>query len=359
MVEKPDRVVDAGNKHESLDLAEISSRVWDSIAAEIFKPQPSITRKEVSAAKEKENQWSPKDSNSASKSSDYIQNKAAVTVSSSEFVRNNPGLKDKPASEWDKSGTYKVRHATTSEVDGGWKIKGVSSDGSIELQKSYQLEVAKKKDHDGLLESIPGVPDKHIKALEAKLAELPDNVKDALKSAGYKIVATRFNTDAIPELKGLHPRGWDPSSDFNTSDGTHDSVRRLILAPYAFIPQNKVEDVSRPDVLVHQIGHALDHALGKLSNKPEFQEAFAKDMQKMAKKELDEREEAIFTYFSQHRGPVKGENPGSEECFASLFGLVLTGPENPGDRKAFESNFSNTIEVVKKQIKGLGKDSQK
>lgn len=354
MVELPGRVEAGKNKEESFEPAELAIRVWDSIASEIFKPHSKSTAK--TAEKESSNTWSAKDSKATSEKSEYIHNKASVDVSNAEFIRSNPELKGKPSSEWSKDGNYKLRHATTGEVDSAWKLTGVKGDGSVQLQKDYRLEVASKKDHSDLIESIPGVPEKHVKALEAKLNELPANVKTALKDAGYKIVATRFNTDAIPELKALHPRGWDPSGNFDTSDGTHDNVRRLILAPYSFVNNRSVEAVSRPDVLVHQIGHALDHALGKLSNKPEFQEAFAKDMQQMAKKELDDREEAIFSYFSQKKGPVKGENPGSEECFASLFGLVLTGPENPIDKKAFENNFQNTIQVVKRQIKALGSE---
>jgi hypothetical protein len=288
---------------------------------------------------------------------DRIKTSAAVNVPAEAFLALNPGegrtIADLPGLVG-KDG-FKVRHATTGEVDGGWQLDSVSKDGSISLSRDYAMEVRNRSSHDRLIETLAGVPPEHVSALEQKLAQLPPHVLKALEDKGYKIIATPTNTDAIPDLKGKTPRGWPQGSTFDDSDGTHDNVRRVILAPYSYRQGNEFVPVERPDVVVHQIGHALDHAYGKLSNADEFQQAFRSDMKRLAEKgdNMSDRERAIYDYFNQKDGPARGERPGSEEAFASLAGLLLSGPENPGDRPVFEKNFAATAEVVRHQIDNL------
>ncbi len=347
-----ERSIGVGNEgvknQDSREESELSRQLWDEISsASKGTKAPENSNPEIA------NQW--RSNSKVSDKTDRISIKASVILDPLEFRRLNPTATnfEQLIHSKDKA-EFKVRHATTGEIDSGWKLDSIDNKGNLVLSKNYSMEVQAKNKHDGLVEAIPNVPERHIKALEEKLAQLPENVKEALKKAGYKIIATRFNTDAIPELKDLSPRGWDKNSNFDTSDGTHDNLRRVILAPYLYKPWQASEAVDRPEVLVHQIGHALDHAYGKLSNDPDFQKAFITDLEKMsARQDLDQREKAIFQYFSQKNGPVKDERPGSEECFASLFGLVLTGPENEIDKKPLEKNFPETIEVVRKLIKKL------
>jgi hypothetical protein len=278
-----------------------------------------------------------------------------------EFLEQNqlePQTIDKLRLSVGKEG-FKARHATTGEIDGQWTLAAVDKDknnaDSVRLTKDYSLSVQRKDKHDGLIEALPGVPQSHIRALEKKLAQLPTNVLRALESKGYKIVATTTNTDAIPELKGKSPRGWPTDSTFDNSDGTHDNVRRVILAPSRFKQGDDYVPVEREDVVVHQIGHALDHAFNKLSNDLEFQKAFQEDMRKLGAKGnlMNERERMIYDYFNQKDGPGKDEHPGREEAFASLFGMLLTGSENPDDKIHLERNFPNTIKVIQRQIAKL------
>ena len=361
------RGVDGTGKSENddFDPAEFARGVWDSVYSAFAKGSTPAESKDgadksdssraakPAAETEKVNQW--QFDGKPGERSERITIKSEINVEPRDFRLRNPSVTGKDE-ELVGKGDFKARHATTGEVDGGWKLEGVNKDGTLRLSKDYQMLVQSRKDHDGLVEAIPGVSKEHVQALEKKLAQLPDNVLKALKDAGYKVIATRFNSDAIPELKDLTPRGWDKRSTFDTSDGTHDNVRRAILAPTSFRDQyGREQDTDRPEVLVHQIGHALDHAKGKLSNDPEFQQAFQKDMQALARKgsDMTEREKLIYNYFNQQRGPTKGEFPGSEEGFASFFGLILTGPENPEDREPFEANFKNTIDVVRSQIRRL------
>ena len=352
-----DRVGSAGgDKSEFLsDAAHLSSGIWQETRAVSGKFLEQFNKAAGSQALPEldlNNQWHF--DRAVKPGLDRITTRAAVPVAEADFNALNPGVNPAAGNLPDLRGDkgFKVRHATTGEVDGGWKLDSVNKDGSLSLTKDYSLQVESKARHNGLIETLPGVPPGHTKALENKLAQLPAKVLQALKDRGYKIIATPSNTDALPELKGKTPRGWTEDSTFDNSDGTHDNVRRLILAPYKYMEGNEWRPVGRPEVLVHQIAHALDHSYGKLSNDPEFQQAFRQDMQKLAARgsSLSEHEKMIYDYFNQKENLARGERPGSEEAFASLFGMILTGPENPEDRPFFQANFANTVRVVRRQI---------
>lgn len=356
-----DRVDGAGDNQKALQGTEaaLSRAVWDSISQAFSlskkNERPPIGHLEA-ARPEKDsssNQWQTR--KRLSEGTELLTFNASIKVDKNEFLRTNPELKDKISENLGISG-MKVRHATTGQVDAGWKLNAINDDGTLSLSKSYDLTVNHGHKPNGLVETLSGVPESHRSELEKKLSELPENVLSALKDNGYKIIGARLNTQAIPELGGLTPRGWPSSSTFDHSDGTHDNVRRLIIAPLMYKNEkNELVPTERPEVVVHQIGHALDHALGKLSNNPDFQNAFRQDMQDLRKKGwlMSERERLIYDYFNQKDGPGKDERPGSEECFASLFGLALTGPENPEDKPVLENNFKRSLEVVRQIIRKL------
>lgn len=355
MEKHDDRVDGTGDFHDTFaGAAHLAQTIWKEMSPpfkQAFEQIANVALTITNDLQRPENSWQAKPGNKAGV--DQIYSRAAVNISAEEFAKQNPGA-GAPDKLIGQDG-FKLRHATTGQIDAGWRLDGINRDGSVKLSKDYQFNVQAKNDHSGLIEALPGVPEAHVQALQKKLDELPPNVLQALKDKGYKIIATTHNTEAIPELKGLTPRGWPKELDFDNSDGTHDNARRVILAPYRVSNGPEFVPVDRDNVVVHQIGHALDHAFGKLSSQDAFQQAFKQDMSNMAKKGLlnNDREKMIYDYFNQKDGPAKGERPGSEECFASLFGMLLTGPENPEDKVPFERNFSRTIAVVRKQIQSL------
>lgn len=350
-----DRVVGPGEFADEISgAAHLAQNIWKEMSPPIRQPFEQIGQFAINFSNElqhSENHWYSKAGNKPGV--EQIHLRASLNVTAEEFARQNPD-RGSPEKLIGRDG-FNLRHATTGQVDANWRLDGINKDGSLKLSKEYQFDVQSKNDHSGLIEALPGVPEPHIKALQKKIDELPPNVLRALSDKGYKILATTVNTAAIPELKGLTPRGWPKDMDFDNSDGTHDNARRVILAPYRFNNGQDFAPVDRENVVVHQIGHALDHAFGKLSNQPEFQDAFKKDMADLAQKgfAMTAREKMIYDYFNQKEGPAKGERPGSEECFASLFGSLLTGPENPEDKAPFQKNFQRTIAAVSKQIQKL------
>lgn len=272
---------------------------------------------------------------------DRLRLRAEHKVKEADLLASNPDLKGKidPA---DRTRTYNVRHATTGETDGDWKISEQNSDGTYSLSREYAIDVQSKENHNHALEAAAGVPKEFIDQVQKKLDQLPPHVMKSLERNGYKILATPMITDALPGLKRLTPRGWASDTTFDNSDGTHDNVRKQIIAPMRFVRDQSPEPVLRDNVVTHQIGHALDFANEFLSSRPEFIDAYNKDMQAI----VDKRN-PIYQYFSQPDGV------GRQETFASLFGLLTTGTENESDRAYFERNFKNLIPVVRKQINEL------
>lgn len=260
-------------------------------------------------------------------------------VSEADFKKANPDIDPKLI---DTTGNFKVKHPTTGAVDDGWKVKSRGKDGSITMTRDYNFDVQARKDHDGVLEAMPGVPESFTKHVQKKIDEMPPNVIANLQKHGYKIIAAPTIPDAMPELDKLTPRGWPGDMTFLDSDGTHDDVSKRIIAPMRFRNGQDIEPAMRENVVTHQVGHALDFANGFLSAKPEFIDAYKKDMAAILNKDT-----SIVKYLSQPDGV------GRQETFAAIFGLVTTGPENESDRKFLTRSFPNVIKVVENQIKEL------
>lgn len=322
-----------------------SDGAWTDVAASLWAQRDKFAKpveqgksvEQIKPVEPEVNRWTA--SKTDRDSIHRLSLKSSQVVDVKEFRAVNP---DAPADLQAKIGAqeFKFRHASTGEIDSGWKPESVT-DGRLKLTKSYETLVSAKKSHEGVIESLPGVPPSFVARLQSKLDELPANVRSNLQASGYKIIAAPVIADAIPELRKRTPRGWDEATTFENSDGTHENVRKLIIAPMRVKVDEDWFPVMRPNTLVHHVGHALDCANG-LSKDPGFQRAFKEDMDA-----LRGLNHPIAKYFAQPGGP------GAEEAFASLFGLALTGPENEADRPFLHRHFQNSMPVVKKQIERL------
>jgi len=283
-----------------------------------------------------DNRWQVKNSDQKP-GVDLLSLRAVQSVSVEQFMRDNPGV-DPAQLEKGKTYNYKTYQ---SKPDSGWSFAGKNEDGTLRLTKDMTLAVKHKDDHSGLIETVGNVSPEFRKEIEEKIKQIPKGVRDLLERAGYKVLVAPSVVEGLPELKGKTYRGWD--RNFEYSDGTQDAEKRLIVAPEKVkSEEGKWEKVSRPEVLTHQFGHALD-AAGKQTNgkyfsqTKEFQEAYRKDLARLSK---EDAESYIGKYLSQPDGG------GARETFASIFGVVTTGPENPEDKQALERMFPNTIKYM-------------
>ncbi|MBX9671488.1 MAG: hypothetical protein K2X93_28125 [Candidatus Obscuribacterales bacterium] len=326
----------------------------DLFVSALFPPQPetgdkpkpgsdkATSEKPAEKKADAPNQWTVKGTKDGGITSFGMT--AEYKVSADEFKKANPKIDPKTV-EVDKDKTFTVRHPTTGELDEGWKVKSKEKDGSLTLTRDYTMDLKTRegKAQAGLVQGMKHVPDSFLKKLDEKVKELPPNLISSLERNGYKIIAATNIPEAIPALADLTPRGWPKDLSFFESDGTHDSVSKRIIAPMRMGREGSAEPVTRDNVVLHQVGHALDHAHGFLSSKPEFVEAYNKDMAAI----FDKRH-PIYKYFSQ-----KEENAGRQEVFASMFGVALGKPENETDMDYLQRHFPNSLEVVKKQMKEI------
>lgn len=320
--------------NESAHFVDVIALFQDSSDRKADKPKPEAeTAKKTDAT----NQWSV--TGQPKPGVDRLSITSEYRVSEDEFKKANPGVKTEAI---DTTGSFNVKHPTTGAVDEGWKFKSREKDGSVVMTRDYIFDVQSKKDHGGVLESMPGIPESFTKHVAKKLDEIPPNVIANLNKHGYKIIAAATIPDAMPELEKLTPRGWPEDMKFINSDGTHDDVSKRIIAPMRFLNNGEMEPVMRDNVVTHQVGHAIDFANGFLSAKPEFVQAYEKDMRAILNKDS-----SIVKYLSQPNGI------GRQETFAAIFGLVTTGPENESDRKFLTRSFPNVMKVVEQQIKDL------
>ena len=263
--------------------------------------------------------------------------KAVQQVKLREFCKQN-GIDD--ADKIDINADYKFAHPT-GRVESGWRVQKLLGD-SISLFHETEIEAKASKNYAGLLAVMPGTSAEHVKAIEQTLKEVPPHILDFLTKSGYKILAAPRITSALPHLQGVQPRGWSGKT-FDNSDGTMDELRKLIVSPGEFKHKDQWLKNGRPDVVSHQIGHAIDAILKNYSSSEAFQKVYVRDMENIPSKDRNH----IYKYLAQ------GEGAGQKEAYACIFGMLLTGPENPEDRPYFEKYFANTISVLKQQIKSL------
>ena len=131
-----------------------------------------------------------------------------------------------------------------------------------------------------------------------ELKKLPDGVTDALRNGGIQIVAVKDSiVEVFPDLKGVTPRGWGGTGKtWDDVPGVFKSDRMTV----AVATSGKFPTGSN-DMILHEIGHGYDFAMGTLSSSPSFISAYNAD-------------KTHFTGYYTQPG-----NAGHEELFAESF----------------------------------------
>lgn len=104
-------------------------------------------------------------------------------------------------------------------------------------------------------------------------------------------------SDYMPELRGVHPRGWPADKSWDNVAGVYDgNVRRVVVGGGPGL------DHGSTSVAVHEAGHALDHALGDASSSQKFRAVYA-----------DALEQGLSPYYAQSGAG------GRQEMWAEAF----------------------------------------
>lgn len=178
-----------------------------------------------------------------------------------------------------------------------------------------------------------------VKEVENVLKSLPKGVVDKLNAHGVKAVVAGTLGDTLPQILHLHPRGWPAGATWENVDGVYDSSKKLAVAASAYTNlAGKMVLSGRPGgVMRHELGHAVDDALGRASRSADFMKAYRADVAK-----IPTVDHGKYKYYLQPG------SAGPSEAFAEIFGHHFGGGSGYQDLRTV---FPNTYRVLKKLIK--------
>ncbi len=166
------------------------------------------------------------------------------------------------------------------------------------------------------------------------ISKMSAETRDVLATSQTEIVAANKLTDALPELKGQKPRGWPPGLTWDAVDGAYSPSRNMVVVAEETADSNGkwVKSKRTEDVTRHEVGHAVDFGLGKLSNTAAFTKAYDEDEKNMPPKLAP-----TLKYFLQN-----GDGGKEEACAEAI--AAREGGSTAGN--SFDVGFKRTIAAV-------------
>ncbi|MCE3234891.1 MAG: hypothetical protein K0Q50_1071 [Vampirovibrio sp.] len=205
------------------------------------------------------------------------------------------------------------------------------------------------------------------------LKSVPEVVLKSLNAANWNVQVSKFLTDALPDMKGMRPRGGDEwitaehrsgvtiapiiyLSEYQwcmppkepsklTNSKLFPALRKVkppVESPFGYLCRKVAPDRT----LRHELGHALEILLRRIADTPEFIEAYERDLETMSPQERQE-----VYYFLQPDANGKPTQGGRREAIAEAFASLWGGGCN--DTRHFTGMFPNVMEFAKAQVEQL------
>jgi hypothetical protein len=199
----------------------------------------------------------------------------------------------------------------------------------------------------GLQVENRGASPEFVARVQRAYDALPAEQRKALEDSGYKVVVGSKVTDIEPSLKDELPRGHLPGVTWDHLDGFHNANTKTIAVAETHLDRNgNVNKSQRAEgVLKHESGHAMDVALGYVSQTPEFEQAFQQDAAK-----LSPFEKMKLQYLMNKEGGA-----GKSETFAEVYGAINGASSNPSETDATLRQFPNVAKLVRERMAKLPK----
>lgn len=191
--------------------------------------------------------------------------------------------------------------------------------GQLEHRKFWNTEpiakctslMLRERRYRGIKIKYFGSPSLKLRAIIlGNLYTLQERDALRLEKFGTTVAIAGWIRDFDPTLATAQPRGWAEGKTWNDSDGGYMAVKKT-----AVVAENTTKGISQrcAFVLWHELGHALDHALGNYSHSTAFNSAYQDDC-----RDLDAQQQKELAYFLQE------DNAGKEEVFAEIYGALNT-----------------------------------
>lgn len=194
------------------------------------------------------------------------------------------------------------------------------------------------------IDDHPAVEESTVEAVKEALRGVQHNVLAFLYNHKVRVHIAATALDEDPTLAETQPRGYEEGATFRNVPAFF-YRNNVVVCSYAFrAGRNDWEPI--PDVegaVRHEVGHALDHLLGELSNDNEFCNVYSYDCGKM-EPEMQEK----LQYYLQ-----KG-HAGRSECFAECCATIFGGRTYRRDRtEDVQASFPHSIHWVKVKLSQL------
>lgn len=228
----------------------------------------------------------------------------------------------------------------------------------IEELKEVQAGFKLSSDTDDLKDFVTVLDPKHtgvsneaIARVMLGLSFIPRSYRQALESAGYKVVIAPTVLDAMPQLKGQLPRGYT-GGDWHNANGTFDRLnKRIVIGEEISAPNQGGKLIEGPidQVVQHEFGHAYDLYLGRKTFGQNSQDQFPEishskkftDAYELDSKSVPAAMRPKLAYYLQ------SGDAGKEELFAQMF-VVFFGhrPEPGSPQELFPVAFPRVLQVL-------------
>jgi hypothetical protein len=169
----------------------------------------------------------------------------------------------------------------------------------------------------------------------AVLAALPAGIARQLKACRVSVITTGLTLDAQADLSGRVPP-VEPLA------GLYDHGRRQVILPERVVDLDGERPALIPDgVLRHQLGHALDHCLGNMSQTRRMRGAYQRGAEFAA--DLDASGELGFY--------LQNGVEGRREAFAEAVAVALGGGAEAAYPDLFQACFRELIDLVTELVR--------
>ena len=112
-----------------------------------------------------------------------------------------------------------------------WILMLAAAAGGVDAAKSTAVRTnAQVRDSQPVsLIRISPTTEEFQQRVTAGVQSIPTHVWQGLASAGWQICTAEFVVDAVPSLKGVHPRGWPRGMTWENADAVHLPKRRMLV----------------------------------------------------------------------------------------------------------------------------------
>ncbi len=208
------------------------------------------------------------------------------------------------------------------------------------------------------------------KEINQAISDISPEVRQLLDESGVKIFAPRRVIARADEL-GLDlaqtPRGYPQGATFASCPGFYDPIEKQIVVAkraHSFetvMDENGVKravnqsywskEMSEQAATVrHEVGHAVDDSLGKITQSKAYKEAYQSDLAGLPEKVVVNGHEyqtaELYDYF------IKPDKPSqcASESFAELFSAIYRGGKTDERLAAMETLFPRCAEVLRQRV---------